>query len=78
MKLICTVIITLIKLVSPFLSIAETGHDPALHGSRMEDRFYNNDAFSVSNLIICLYMLLLADKYRKCHLRCKFVIFGSK
>ncbi|XP_060079840.1 titin-like [Ylistrum balloti] len=23
----------------------ETGHDPAVHGARMEDRFYNNDAF---------------------------------
>ncbi|CAG2254391.1 Sperm surface protein Sp17 [Mytilus edulis] len=23
----------------------ETGHDPAVHGARLEDRFYNNDSF---------------------------------
>ncbi|XP_056013302.1 abnormal spindle-like microcephaly-associated protein homolog isoform X6 [Ostrea edulis] len=23
----------------------QTGHDPAVHGSRLEDRFYNNDSF---------------------------------
>ncbi|KAJ8315978.1 hypothetical protein KUTeg_005992 [Tegillarca granosa] len=24
----------------------ETGHDPAVHGAKLEDRFYNNDSFS--------------------------------
>ena len=28
--------------------ISETGHDPAIHGARLEDRFYNNDSFKVS------------------------------
>lgn len=26
---------------------SETGHDPAVHGARLEDRFYNNDSFKV-------------------------------
>lgn len=25
--------------------LVETGHDPAVHGARLEDRFYNNDSF---------------------------------
>lgn len=31
----------------PILSLylSETGHDPAVHGARLEDRFYNNDSF---------------------------------
>jgi len=29
------------------LCISETGHDPAVHGARLEDRFYNNDSFKV-------------------------------
>lgn len=27
------------------LYLSETGHDPAVHGARLEDRFYNNDSF---------------------------------
>ncbi|XP_060585649.1 merozoite surface protein 9-like isoform X2 [Ruditapes philippinarum] len=26
-------------------TVEETGHDPAVHGARLEDRFYNNDSF---------------------------------
>jgi len=29
------------------LCVTETGHDPAVHGARLEDRFYNNDSFKV-------------------------------
>ncbi|XP_062608758.1 abnormal spindle-like microcephaly-associated protein homolog isoform X5 [Saccostrea cucullata] len=27
----------------------QTGHDPAVHGARLEDRFYNNDSFQSSS-----------------------------
>lgn len=34
-----------------YLYVSETGIDPAEHGAKMEDRFYNNKAFIVSNCI---------------------------
>ena len=30
-----------------FIFFLETGHDPAVHGARLEDRYYNNDSFKV-------------------------------
>lgn len=38
-----------------YFLFSETGHDPAVHGARLEDRFYNNDSFKVNSIEIHLF-----------------------
>lgn len=38
-----------------YFFFSETGHDPAVHGARLEDRFYNNDSFKVNSIEIHLF-----------------------
>ena len=43
---------------------SETGHDPAVHGARLEDRYYNNDSFKVKVIQIDRYYNTGMRKFR--------------
>ncbi|GFO11097.1 hypothetical protein PoB_003760200 [Plakobranchus ocellatus] len=68
--------------------LEKTGHDPALHGARLEDRNYNNESFKVSKLqrivsdkqtkLSTLFFVLIKDLSFRAWKWIYFIQFGSQ